>query len=220
MFVDVSHLVLNVCNYSPTKHQQDNNRPFECHWPVKSMKEKETLEMHVHLLYMCLTHSPTRGSTKCLMFSWENKWMALLLYTLLMCNYYSDENRAIIAALMRHISFALAHFWKALITMFNVTATAWALAVNAQRCLAALVQLEISHKCRDLFYSRNWMPVFYWWSNCCELYSADHVTLKTGVMVVENAHYHHRNELHNKISKYKTALFNCNNIWLYSLYIN
>ncbi len=36
--------------------------------------------------------------------------MALLLYTLLMCNYYSDENRAIIAALMRHISFALAHF--------------------------------------------------------------------------------------------------------------
>lgn len=120
MFADVSHWVLNVCDYSPTKHQQDNNSPFECYWPAKSMKERETLEMRVHLLYMCLTHSPTRGSTKCLMFSWEHKWMALLLYTLLMCNYNSDEKRAIIIALMRHSSFALAHYIEKLLLRCSV----------------------------------------------------------------------------------------------------
>lgn len=127
-------------------------------------------EMRVHLLYMRLTHSPTRGTIKCLMFSWEHNWMALLLYTLLMCNYNSDEKRAIIIALMRHSSFAFAHYWKALITMFNVTVTAWASVVNAQRCLGTFVQLENSHKCLDLFSSTNGMSVFYWWGNFCERY--------------------------------------------------
>lgn len=121
--------------------------------------------MHVHLLYTCLTHSPTRGTIKCLMFSWERKWMALLLYTLLMCNYNSDEKRAIIIVLMRHSSFSLTHYWKALITMFSVTVNAWASVVNAQRCLGTFVQLEISHNCLSLLSLSNGITVFYWWSN-------------------------------------------------------
>lgn len=129
------------------------------------MKERETLEMHVHLLYTCLTHSPARGTIKCLMFSWERKWMALLLYTLLMCNYNSDEKRAIIIVLMRHSSFSLTHYWKALITMFSVTVTAWASVVNAQRCLGTFVQLENSHNCLALLSLSNGITVFYWWSN-------------------------------------------------------
>lgn len=128
-------------------------------------RERETLEMRVHLLYTYLTHSPTRGTIKCLMFFWEHKWMALLLYTLLMCNYNSDEKRAIIIVLMRHSSFTPTHYWKALITMFSVIATAWAPVVNAHRCMGSFVQLENSHCFLALFSLSNGISVLYWWSN-------------------------------------------------------
>ena len=48
-----------------------------------------------------------------------------------------------------------------------------------------------------------------------EWFLKDHVTLKTGVMMLKIQLYHHRNKLHFKIHKNRKVTLNCNNISQY-----